>query len=337
MSGYTGVARKGHALRDPGHGRTDQERLTAPCPDCGRLARIERFDLNGQPVAQFVCSTWKNVRVGRVMRGVQGCKPRRLTQEEMEKFMAGLFADNGSAYLTDKQGEELKRLLEASGLSANRLSEECGWIRTRLSDIGRRKTKLTPDDWATIGSVTARFIQQREAEAKQILERKGPDQESTTEDRSDLELRVEALQLAVENLRNTFVEYRETVENRLGVDLIDRQTLAAILEENLTPMKVQQEAIDLLGSCVNDHQNALECLSERVESLESFGTVTGDFPQSGEVEFPPSWGNVVPSSKESTLDLLKGFANFERVCRNMRAKCPFLFEAAIQRSGQVFL
>lgn len=40
-----------------------------------------------------------------------------------------------------------------------------------------------------------------------------------------------------------------------------------------------------------------------------------------------------PTAKE-TLDLLKSFANFERVCRQMRNKCPHLYAATVRRAEE---
>lgn len=45
--------------------------------------------------------------------------------------------------------------------------------------------------------------------------------------------------------------------------------------------------------------------------------------------------NFVLLGAADNMDLFRSFANFERVCRQMRAKCPHLFAAAVRRAEEV--
>lgn len=265
--------------------------VSAPCPDCGRPARVEQFELNGQPAGQFVCSTWKNVR--KMFKGnVQGCKPRRLSKEELEKYMR--IRNQTGNYLTQNQEEQILKLMGASGLSESKLSLDCEWNRTRVNDIIRRKTKITEHDWAKIGTVTARAIQRRQREE---AEAPAPP-EKPLQIGTDLEHRVTGLQLAVENLRTVFVEYRDQTANQIAT-LVESGEL------------VSREALRQTVQGLSDSRGVGEPLEVELETPETY------------------------RGQEPPGDLFRSFLNFEKICVNMRRKCPHLFEAAVKRSGEV--
>lgn len=328
MSGYTGTVRRGFSLRDPGQGRMSLDSVSAPCPDCGRPARVEQFELNGQPAGQFVCSTWKNVR--KMFKGnVQGCKPRRLSKEELEKYMQ--IRNQTGNYLTQNQEEQILKLMEASGLSESKLSLDCEWNRTRVNDIIRRKTKITEHDWAKIGTVTARAIQRRQREE---AEAPAPP-EKPLQIGTDLEHRVTGLQLAVENLRTVFVEYRDRAADQIATlvesgELVSREALRQTVQ-GLS--ETQSASAGEIWDHLNEHNKRIEVL-ERSEGLRGptmidYSRGVGE-PLEVELETPETYRGQEPPG-----DLFRSFLNFEKICVNMRRKCPHLFEAAVKRSGEV--
>lgn len=153
MSGYTGVARKGHALVDPGQGRLSLERVTLPCPECKRQARLEILTVNGEECGQIICPTW---RPRRGKSNVPGCRPVRISKEELEKIMGAV--SGVGEFITAQQEEELRNLIASVGLNPSSFALACGWIRSHVHDILNRKRRLTEEAWAHMGSVAAQKL-----------------------------------------------------------------------------------------------------------------------------------------------------------------------------------
>lgn len=336
MTGYTGTVRCGFSLRDPGQGRLAIEELAqVRCPECNGPARLEVLTINGEPAGQIFCATWKLQR-SKCLK--PGCKPARISKEELEKLNVTYIAKQGD-FLTAQQEEELRRMIASINFNPSQFAIACGWHRTRVHDMLQRKRRVSEADWAQMGSATTQeMLRQKELAAKGPTE---ATEAATTElvragiATEETEARMEVMQLALETLKTTFMEHRDrladeasAIKARLdSLELVDGQQWERMNEHEERRRKTHEALSDLFVRIVK-----LEETAGKPQMID-YSRGVGE-PLELEFEPPETWCELRQASQESTAELLKAFAGFEHICRKMRAKCPHLFQATVRRASE---
>lgn len=285
---------------------------------------------------------------------------RELTQEEIEN----IHAQRKTARLS------IAGLEQRSGLRAHRLSEcmrgrvkmseneirmvfsnlataqpidadkgqrmLCTRCKDRLTEAGERICNkcLGAAQGVVMGSPVVeingkRIPSQEEAEITRYAEKLAgmvtPVMEMVTTLRKDMDERFQ-------REWNSLAEWREGVEGGLANlrDAIQQavhkfSAAAAVTDPKLRPQELAarvEHVVDELGrkgKSIARLENNTQDLHERVTAL---ALAISKSPVSATQEVLPEFGK---------LDL-KAFANFEKICRQMRAKCPHLFAATVRRA-----
>lgn len=145
-AGYTGVARRGHALQDLGSSAAKLEEVTTPCPGCGKPAVLETYESNGETRGLIKCASYRH---SRRFGTIKGCPPQRLTQQELEKLMPV----PRKPRLTELEREEIRQGLEQTGLSIVRMNDLADLSRNRLSAALKGFVALDPDELARVRTI----------------------------------------------------------------------------------------------------------------------------------------------------------------------------------------